>query len=271
VLGGIAVAHASRRDAGGAVFAANESHHVHPIGLGSPARLAARIAAPVTVAWAVGILRTAFGAVTHSMSRATSGTSDLLSRLGGTRHGSYAFLAVAFVLLGTILAPVPAHHIAVARDEERSGHLALLLAGPVRRNRWFAGRIALGPLAGIMCRIGAALLRGRRRALGPDRSGSRLVPLALVALSVGDLVFPVAPRIAPASVEIVVGWSLVIDLLGSLVSGLKPLTRLSLFHHAGRALTAGADRQAFAVTTAVALALSASAVAVFERRSLSLG
>jgi putative exporter of polyketide antibiotics len=86
---------------------------------------------------------------------------------------------------------------------------------------------------------------------------------------VGAAVLAVAPRVASAGVELVVGWSLVIDLLGSLVSGLEPLTRLSLFHSVGRAPATSPDWVAFAVTTGVAVAIAVVAVGVFGWRDLS--
>lgn len=282
VLCSSALALAARRDAGAAVFSTDESRQLRPFGLGSPFGLAVRLAAPVTVAWAVGIVATAavFGSVTDSVVQAlaTSNTmSTALTRLGGAGQGATAFLSVAFILLGTILALVPAHHISMARDEERSGRLALLLAGPVDRRRWLAGRIGfgvltvvvLGPLAGLACWAGAVGL-GASVALWPMvGAGVGIVPAALVALAVGACVFAVAPRAAPTSVELIVGWSLVIDLLGSLVTGLEPFTRLSLFHYVGHAPATPLDRVALASTTAVAVVIVAGALIIFGRRDLT--
>jgi ABC-2 type transport system permease protein len=281
-LCGAAVARSARRDAGAGTFAADESRLPRSFGLGSPIGLAIRLAAPVAAAWTLGIVATAFvfGSVTNSVVQALAGSStvpEVLTRLGGVGRGPAAFLSVEFILLGTILALVPAHHVGMAREEERSGRLALLLAGPIGRRRWLAERIVLGasvvvvlgPLAGLACWAGAVALGADVGLWSTVAAGVGIVPAALVALSVGAAVLAVAPRVASAGVELVVGWSLVIDLLGSLVSGLEPLTRLSLFHSVGRAPATSPDWVAFAVTTGVAVAIAVVAVGVFGWRDLS--
>jgi putative exporter of polyketide antibiotics len=281
-LCGAAVARSARRDAGAGTFAADESRLPRSFGLGSPIGLAIRLAAPVAAAWTLGIVATAFvfGSVTNSVVQALAGSStvpEVLARLGGVGRGPAAFLSVEFILLGTILALVPAHHVGMAREEERSGRLALLLAGPIGRRRWLAERIVLGasvvvvlgPLAGLACWAGAVALGADVGLWSTVAAGVGIVPAALVALSVGAAVLAVAPRVASAGVELVVGWSLVIDLLGSLVSGLEPLTRLSLFHSVGRAPATSPDWVAFAVTTGVAVAIAVVAVGVFGWRDLS--
>ena len=165
----------------------------------------------------------------------------------------------------------------MARDEERSGRLALLPAGPLGRRRWLAGRIGLGalvvvvlgPLSGLACWAGAVGLGAQVGLSSTVEAGVGIVPAALVALSVGVCVLAIAPRAASASVELVVGWSLVIDLLGSLVTGLEPLTRLSLFHYVGRAPATAPDWSALAVTSGVAVSITVVAVGVFGWRDLS--
>ncbi|HTN99998.1 MAG TPA: hypothetical protein VL068_04915, partial [Microthrixaceae bacterium] len=117
---------AAHRDSGDGIFATHETRPLRPLGLGSTLGLSARLTASLTLAWVIGILTTSFvfGVVTHSaVSALTSSesTSSTLTKLGAPGGGVPAFLGVIFILLGTILALVPAGLIGSARDEEASG------------------------------------------------------------------------------------------------------------------------------------------------------
>lgn len=282
--GGVAAIAAGRRDAGSGVLATNEIRPPRLRWLGSPTALAARLAAPVTVAWAAGIIGTslAFGSVTHSVVsvlEASNSMSATLTKLGGSGAGAAAFLSAAFLLLGAVLALVPAHQISMARDEERSGRLALVLAASYDRRRWLIGRIALvaatvavlGPLAGVATWFGAVALGAHIGFWTVVSSGVSMVPVAWVALAIGIAVLAVAPRSAPASVELLVGWSLIINLLGSLVSGLGGLRRLSLFYYAGTGPTGGVVWSTWIIMSIVAVVTLGLAVAHFDRRDLAEG
>jgi putative exporter of polyketide antibiotics len=65
-----------------------------------------------------------------------------------------------------------------------------------------------------------------------------------------------------------VGWSFVIDVLGSLVTTLEPLTRLSILHYVALAPAQDPDWTALATMTVLALVLIAAAAVHLERRDL---
>lgn len=280
----VAVSLANRRDTGSGVFATSETRAPNWMGLGTPLALGARLAAPIVIAWAVALIATAliFGAVTHSVVDALDASKSLqstLTRLGSDGAGPVGYLSVAFILLGSVLALVPAHHIGMARDEESSGRLAYLAAGPVDRRGWLAGRlelgalvvVMLGPISGLACWAGAVTFGAHVAFLPVVEAGLFAVPAALLALAIGALALAVVPRIAAASVEMIVGWSLVIDLLGSMVDRLGPLTRLSLFHYSGSVPASTPDWVAFTVMVVVACTITAVALTIFGRRDLAVG
>lgn len=131
--------------------------------------------------------------------------------------------------------------------------------------------VAAGLLAGLGAGLGA-------RSQGvdvdlPSMLGAALnvVPTALVALGVGAVVLAWAPRRASAAVYAVVVWSLVIDLLASLVARFDWLDQLSLFHYMALAPADGIDARTVAVTTIVALALGVAATIVFHHRDVQTG
>jgi putative exporter of polyketide antibiotics len=68
----------------------------------------------------------------------------------------------------------------------------------------------------------------------------------------------------------VIIWSLVIDLAGALISGLQWLEHLSLYHYMALVPARNSDPWTLAIPTAVAIALSAVGVVIFERRDLQL-
>ncbi len=99
-------------------------------------------------------------------------------------------------------------------------------------------------------------------------AGLNVVPTALVALGFGAVVLPIAPRAASRSVYGAVAWSLLADVLASMVSRLKPLGRLSLFHYMALAPAQHVAATALLVTIAVAVALCAAALVLFRKRDL---
>jgi ABC-2 type transport system permease protein len=282
--GALAVAMAARRDAGAGAIASHEVRPLRTRGLSSPFGLATRLNLPVLVAWTVGVASTAFlmGIVTKSVASALDGSSSManaLTELGASTTASAAlqYLGTVFLLTGGVLALVPASQIGPAREEEASGRLSMVLAGRPTRVAWLGGRLVLGAvaialiglLAGVAGWLGAAS-QGLTLDFGTMlAAGVNIVPAALLALGVGALAFAVIPRFATIVVYAVVGWSLIIDLLGSLITGLDGLTRASIFHYVALAPSTTPDWTALAVMTVLALLLCATAVALFARRDVS--
>jgi putative exporter of polyketide antibiotics len=77
------------------------------------------------------------------------------------------------------------------------------------------------------------------------------------------------PRAASATVYVVVIWSAIIDLVGSLVANSGWLGHLSLFHYLALAPGEPVDLAQVAATTAVGLALAGLALLLFMRRDLA--
>lgn len=279
VLCTAAVLLAARRDAGSGVLASKDHGALRPFGLRSPAGLAARLELPSLAAWCTGIAagalalgfiaKMATGAVPQSV-------SDTLDRFGVQGRFVDQYLGVAFLLLASVVALLPASQVAAAVDEEASGRLVHVLARPAERARLFAGRLAFsgagvaaaGLLAGVAAWAGARS-RGIELGLGSmAAAGLNLVPVCLVALGIGAVAVSVAPRAATWTVYAVVVGSLVVDMVASLVDGLQWLQHVSLFHYMALAPAEDPDPLGLAVTTAAAVALGALATARFARRDL---
>ncbi|WP_088318386.1 hypothetical protein [Kineosporia sp. R_H_3] len=274
-----AVALAGRRDVGDGLLSGRDTTAVRPFGLRTALGLSLRLELPTLVAWVVGALLTgllmgSFAVITTEA--VPDSMLDMLDRYG--LQGSFLeeFLGMAFLLLGTVVALLPASQTSSAVDEETSGRLVHLVAAPVDRRAWLAGRL----LVTVAAVLAAAVLGGAGVWAGAAVQGLRLhlplmlgaglnvVPTALVALGVGSLVLSLAPRAAGATVYAVVVWSVFADLLAPLSGALESFGTVSLFHWMALVPGESADPVGVAVTAAVGLALCAAGVLLLARRDL---
>ena len=275
-----AVALAARRDIGEGVLGGRDVVPERPHGLGSSLGLAARLELPVLAAWCAGAA--AAGAVLGVIAKISTNTlpaslSDTLHRFGV--RGSFVdqYLGVAFLFAAIIAALVPASQLGAAAGEELSGRIVHETTRSTRRAVWLAGRLLLtvggivvaAALSGVLTWLGA---RSQGIDLGFVRlvgAGLNVIPTALVALGIGALVFAVWPRAASTTVYVVVIWSAIIDLVGSLVRNSGWLDHLSLFHYLALAPGQPVDPVELAATTVVAVGLAGLALVLFVRRDLS--
>ncbi len=273
---------AGRRDVGAGVLASRDVVPLRRFGLDSPLGLATRLELPTLVAWWIG---TAAAAFAFGMI-AKIATGDIPSSLGDTldRYGVQGtfltqFLGLAFLLIATMVALLPAGQVGAAAEEETSGRLVNVLVRPVSRRATLASRLLLaavgvvvaGLVAGLVSWAGAAT-QGLDAGLGSMLlAGLNVVPTALVALGIGAVVRVVDPRRAAASVYAVVIWSSLVDLVGPIVPGLGGLERVSLFHTMARAPAEDPDPLTITLTVVVALALIVVAIALFDRRDVEAG
>jgi ABC-2 type transport system permease protein len=279
VLGLTAAFLASRRDVGDGVLASRDISPLRPFGLRSPFGLAARLELPLLGAWCAGAAGAAFAL--GIVAKITTGTvpgslGDTLENFGV--EGSFAdqYLGVAFLLVATLVALLPAGQIGAAVEEETSGRLVHLLARPARRATLLGGRlllasggiVAAGLLAGLMAWLGAKTQGVDLDVATMIEGGLNVVPTALVALGIGALVLAVAPRAAVRRVYGVVIGSLLVDLMASMVSGLAWLGHLSLFHYMALAPAHDVEARTVVITIAVAATLCALAVLLLGRRDI---
>ena len=224
-------------------------------------------------AFAFGIVaKVATGAVPDSI-------RNTLDKFGVQGTFLRQYFGVAFLLVATVVALLPASQVGATAEEETSGRLVQLLAQPVRRVSQLSGRLALGAagivvagaLAGLMAWAGAqaqGVDAGFARMVG---AGLNVVPTALLVLGIGAVVLAVAPRAATRTVYGVVIWSLIVDLLSSMVSGLTWLDHLSLFHYMALAPAEDPDALTVLVTLVLAGGLCVVATLLFERRDVGTG
>jgi ABC-2 type transport system permease protein len=240
-LGAAAIVLSDRRDTGEGILGTGDDRPPRAAGLSSVTGLALRLELPVLLAWCAGAAAT--GALTGVFLELTAGgmpdsLQDNLGRYGVTGSPTDQFLGVVFLLIGTVVALLPAGQVGAAAEEETSGRLVHVLARPVPRRTWLLGRIvvtgaavvAAALLGGFGVWLAAGLRGFRLDLLTLLGAGLNVVPTALVCLGAGAVVLAVAPRAAGPSVYAVVVWSVFADLVAPLVPGAAWLGNLSVFH-----------------------------------------
>lgn len=273
---------ASRRDVGAGLLTSRDVAPPRWFGLQSPLGLAVRLEAPVLAAWCAGAAASAFalGIVAKVATGAPpSSISDTLEKFGVRGDLVNRYFGVEFLLVATVVALLPASQLAAASEEETSGRLLHVLAQPIDRALLLTGRLALagtavvlaGSLAGIAAWLGARTQGVHTRFASMLGAGLNVVPTALLALGIGAVVLAVAPRVASRAVYGVVIWSLIIDLVASLISGLRWLDRLSLFHAMALVPAQAADPMTMVITFVLAVVLCVMATVLFARRDVHGG
>ncbi len=273
---------AARRDAGDGLLASRDVSRLRPFGLDSPLGLAVRLELPVLLAWISGAAATGlFLGIVATLTTATvpESVSDTLRKFGV--HGSFPtqYFGVAFLMVATLVALIPASQVGAAAEEERSGRLVQVLSRPPTRARWLGGRLALtgaavvaaAVVSGLATWVGA-VSQGIPTGLGTMlAAGLNVVPTALVALGFGAVLLSVAPRFAAGAVYAVIIWSVSVDLVSSMLGGFGWLAHLSLYHYMALAPAQDLQPTTLALTTAAGLGLCLVATILFDRRDLRTG
>jgi ABC-2 type transport system permease protein len=271
---------AARRDCGESTFPGRPTARARLALLSGPTGLTIRLVRPVAVGWAVALVATGLvlGLVAEAAGTTIAGSSveQVFSRLGAAGTGAAAFLGVAFLIVAVLVAFVAAGQITAARSEEADGHLDHLLAAPVSRLDWYAGRILVatavlvlgGLLAGTATFVGSA---GEDAHIGLGtllEAGLNTAAPALCLLGLGALAAGAWPRAARILVYGVLGWSLLIEVVGGIGALDHWVSDTSVFHQMASAPAVPPDWSADAALVGVGAAAAVVGAFLFRRRDL---
>jgi ABC-2 type transport system permease protein len=167
--------------------------------------------------------------------------------------------------------------IAAARHEESEQRLETLLALPVSRWRWLAGRLALAVAGAVALALVAGLLAWAGAAsqnVAPAlprmlEAGVNCLPAAILFLGIAALAFGVAPRAAAGIAYGLVTVAFLWQLVGSLLGAPKWLVEITPFAHVASVPAQSFRAGAAAVMVGIGLVTAAAAVAAFARRDLT--
>ncbi len=273
---------ALRRDIGTGLLRARDGAAPRLALLSSPTAQALRSERTSLLVWLGGIGAFAYILGVVARSSASAGISKSLNReLGklGTRSittptGYLGFTFIFFVLAVSLFACA---QIGAARHEEADQQLETLLALPVGRRRWLAGRLLLATLAAAALSLTAGLLAWVGAVSGGVdislakllEAGANCLPAALLFLGVAALVYAILPRASAGIAYGLVTLAFLWDLVGSLLGAPKWLVHLTPFAHIGLVPAAPFRVGAAVAMLAIAAVTVLAAISAFSRRDLT--
>jgi ABC-2 type transport system permease protein len=200
----------------------------------------------------------------------------VFGRLGAPGIGAEAFLGVSFLVIAILAAVLAAGQVLAAREEEGAGRLDHLLVRPVSRLSWLAGRAAVavvalvvgGLIAGLMTWIGTVFENTGVSLATLVTAGFNVVPPALCLFGIGLLAFGVWPRATSYAVYGVLGWSLLVEIVGGVGSNSRWLLDTSLFHQMAAAPAVHPNWTANGLMIAIGVVGSVLGGLAFRRRDI---
>lgn len=282
VCTGAAFYFARKRDMLESIIADSPAARPRTTLLGGPVRLGLRLSRGSLLGWAAavigvsamvaGIAKTAAEALAGSP-ELSKAIATLTSSNGTATVAFFSFSGFFITLLLTILA---AHGVGRLWEDEATGHSENFLAASIGRMHLLGGRIALLAASMLATCLAASLVCGAIAHLQhiPASFATILVGNlnylgpAYMALGVGALIYSVLPRVAAITLYAWVGWSFVIEMLGSAIHINQFLYATSLLHHITMAPAVSPDWLVTGVTAAIGLACFALALPLFARRDL---
>ncbi len=280
VAAGTAVAMAGRRDVGAGMWPDRTHGRAHVRLLSNQLGLTVRLVRPVVVAWLVALAITGviLGLVAKGAGGTLSGSArEVLEKLGASGVGVKLYLGVAYLIVAVLVAFVAAGQVTAARTEETVGHLEHLLVRPVPRVAWFSGRIGVALVVLISCGVVAGLFTFAGTAtqhadvslgslLG---AGLNVVPPSVLVFGIGALALGARPRVASIAAYAVLGWSLLVDVIGGFGSGGHWLLDTSIFHQMSAAPAVAPDLVSGSVMAGLGLLACLVGGFLFHRRDLA--
>lgn len=276
---GATIVLAGRRDLGASILPARDTATARTRLLTSPLGLACRLDLRSAIGWTAGLAGggLVFGLLTKTSEEVWKNTSGgFIQQLGGASGGA-AYLGMVFLIVGLVVALAAAAQAANTREEESEGYLDHLLARPVDRVRWLAGRFAVSAalLAVVGVATGAATWVGAV-ASGADlrlgsllAAGANVVSGGIFVLGIGTLAHAVVPRLTSLLAYGVVGWSFLAEIFAANFSVSRWLLDLSVFHHLARAPAAPVRWDSAGALVALGLAAAVVGAMQYTRRDLA--
>jgi ABC-2 type transport system permease protein len=272
---------AARRDVGSGIISGRDSSEPRLSLLSSPSAQALRRERGSLLVWlgGVGVFAYILGVLAKSSSSA--GISKNLERevekLGaGSIATPSGYLGVTFIFFVLAVSLFACAQIGAARREEADQQLETLLAQPVGRRRWLAGRLALAGGGAVAISLAAGLLTwvgvesgGANISLAKmSEAGANCLPVTLLFLGVAVLAYALVPRASGAIAYALVTVAFLWDLIGSLLGAPKWLVELTPFQHVGLVPAQPFRGQAAAIMIGIGVLAALAALALFRRRDL---
>jgi ABC-2 type transport system permease protein len=271
----------ARRDLGSGLLPARDRADPSTRLLSSPTAQALRGERGSLIAWVgcVALFALVLGIVSESVSSAgiSKNVEQQIEKLGSgsiaTPAGYVAFVFLFFILAVSLFA---CSQVGAARREEADQQLETLLALPVGRVAWLAGRLVLASCGAAALALAAGLCTWAGAAsvgvhISPARmleAGANCLPVALLFLGAAALAYGLVPRASAAIAYGLVTLAFLWQTVGALLGAPRWLLDLTPFAHVGLIPTEPFRATGAGVMVAIALAAAAGALGAFRRRDL---
>lgn len=274
----VTVALAGRRDLGASILPAHDTAAPRTRFLDTPLGLAARLDRRMALGWIAGLA--AWGFIGGMLTKASEDvwenqSGGVIAELGGATGGE-AFLGLGFLIAALLVGMAAAGHVSATREEEADGYLDHILARPVARVRWLAGRftvaagvlVGIGVVTGLLTWVGATSTGAGISLPTLLAAGVNTIPVGIAVLGIGTLVHGLAPRIAGPAAYAIVAWSFLVEILGASLGVGRWVLDTSVLHHIARAPAVGVRWDSAAVLVAAGVAAALIGALAFSRRDL---
>ena len=274
-----AVTLAGRRDVGKSIVPDRVHAPAHLRLLFGPTGLAIRMQRASVIGWwiSTSLCALLFGLIARSAGTTLSGSSkEVFSKLGATGTGAPSVLGACFLILAVLIAFLAAGQVTAARAEESEGRLDHMLIQPVARPAWLGGRLLVTLIFLLVSAVAAALftwLGATSQHAGVtlttlSGAGINLLPPAIVVAGFGVLVFGLRPRLTSIAVYGLLGWSLLIVVVGGIGAINHWVLDASVFHHMAAAPAVPSNWEANGIMTLVGVACALVGGIAFNRRDI---
>jgi ABC-2 type transport system permease protein len=249
--------------------------------LSSPTAQALRGLRGNLIAWAGSFALFAFilGVVSSSVSSSgiPASVDREVAKLGaGSMMTPSGYLGLIFFVYVLGISLFACAQVGAARREEADQQLETLLALPVGRTGWLAGRLLLAAGGAVVISLLSGLLTWAGTTAGGIsvplgrllEAGANCLPAALLFLGIAALAYAAAPRASAAIGYGVVVLAFLWQAVGALLGAPGWLAGLTPFAHIGLVPAEPFQAADAAVMAGIGVAVAAAGLAVFRRRDL---
>ena len=273
---------AERRDLSSGVIPVRDSAPPRLWLLSSPAAQTLRSEGAAITVWVVlvGVFAYILGAISKSVTNVgiSKQVEHDVARLGvGSILTPKGYLSFCFLLFVFAVSLFACSQVGAAAGAEESHQVETLLALPVDRRAWLAGRLAVACLGAAGISIGSGLLAwagAASQGVGVSfaqmlLAGLNCLPVALLTLAVAALAFALTPGRSAAAAYALVTLAFFWDLVASLVKAPRWLLEATPFAHVGLVPAAPLRGAAAGAMIGLAVLIGAAALALFARRDVA--
>lgn len=280
-----------RRDLGDSIFPDKDTARPRTRLLNSTFGATLRLTRGSILGWltGIGLAGIFYGALTKTATQALSSFSQTGHKRRGTGElfGSLAhraqlsnemlYLGAIFLIMAPLVMSYAANAVGKIRDDEAQGYLDNFLVRPISRNRWLGERllvvVCIAVLAclcsGFGVWVGEASQHGGLAFHSLILAGLNMLGAVLFTAGAGVVAIGLAPRFTTIVAYSVIGWSFLVEILGSGVNLNHWLLDTSVLRHVTLAPAVNPNWTANSILAGLGVALCVVGLLTFNKRDLA--